>query len=345
MSYCHLTSYGINFNNGFGPYPAAAIQGAVDAASCLTSSCIPTCNATSGLSASNISTTSATLNWTTVSEASSYNIQYRPTGSSTWSNTTSTTNSKAVTGLTLNTQYEFQVQTVCSFGSSSYTASAIFTTLTAACSDPYEPNNAKNKAVAISLNTNVSALISSSTDKDWFSFANSSTQKNIKVTLSNLPDDYDLELYNPNGTKVATSENANTESEEILYNTTTVGIYKVKVLGYGGVFSTTQCYLLLATTSGTPFKTAAADITAASMNVFPNPSAGNITVQYNSTTDASVNMLVFDVTGKVMHTEIKAVNAGVNTFDLNLQSFNGGIYFMQIINGSDVTRSKFIIEK
>lgn len=35
MSYCHLTGYGINFVNGFGPYPKAAIIGAVDAAGCL----------------------------------------------------------------------------------------------------------------------------------------------------------------------------------------------------------------------------------------------------------------------------------------------------------------------
>jgi hypothetical protein len=39
MSYCHLTSNGINFNNGFGTYPGNAIRGAVDAASCMTSSC------------------------------------------------------------------------------------------------------------------------------------------------------------------------------------------------------------------------------------------------------------------------------------------------------------------
>ncbi|MBC8046866.1 MAG: T9SS type A sorting domain-containing protein [Fimbriimonadaceae bacterium] len=35
MSYCHLTGYGINFNNGFGPYPTDAIIDAVEAAACL----------------------------------------------------------------------------------------------------------------------------------------------------------------------------------------------------------------------------------------------------------------------------------------------------------------------
>jgi len=42
------------------------------------------CGTPSGLSATDITTTTATLNWTAVSGASSYNIQYRPTGTSTF---------------------------------------------------------------------------------------------------------------------------------------------------------------------------------------------------------------------------------------------------------------------
>lgn len=41
MSYCQLTAFGINFNKGFGPLPGDAIRSAVDASSCLGSSCVP----------------------------------------------------------------------------------------------------------------------------------------------------------------------------------------------------------------------------------------------------------------------------------------------------------------
>lgn len=42
MSYCHLTSAGINFNNGFGPQPGALIQDRFDNASCVTGvNCVP----------------------------------------------------------------------------------------------------------------------------------------------------------------------------------------------------------------------------------------------------------------------------------------------------------------
>lgn len=37
MSYCHLTGYGINFNNGFGPQPGDAIRNTISAAGCVTS--------------------------------------------------------------------------------------------------------------------------------------------------------------------------------------------------------------------------------------------------------------------------------------------------------------------
>ncbi len=40
MSYCHLTSNGINFNNGFGTQPGNLIRNRVNAASCLTA-CTP----------------------------------------------------------------------------------------------------------------------------------------------------------------------------------------------------------------------------------------------------------------------------------------------------------------
>lgn len=42
MSYCHLTSYGINFNNGFGPQPGDKIRSKVQNASCL-APCPNTC--------------------------------------------------------------------------------------------------------------------------------------------------------------------------------------------------------------------------------------------------------------------------------------------------------------
>jgi hypothetical protein len=42
-----------------------------------------------------------------------YNVRYRKLGTSTWSNASCGTNSLYITGLTKNTQYEFQVENIC----------------------------------------------------------------------------------------------------------------------------------------------------------------------------------------------------------------------------------------
>ncbi|MGB3076105.1 MAG: M12 family metallo-peptidase [Chitinophagales bacterium] len=219
MSYCHLTSYGINFTKGFGPLPSAAIQGAVDAVGCLSSGCTGPCVIPYGLSASSITGSSATLNWSSASGANSYNIQYRATGSVTWISTTSAVTSLALSGLTAGTQYEFQIQSVCTAGSSAYSASVTFITSAPACADNYEPNETKNTAKAITANTVVYGLLNTSTDIDFFSFSNTSAQKNIKVTLTTLPANYDLDFYDPSGTKILASKYTGTTSEIITYNT------------------------------------------------------------------------------------------------------------------------------
>ncbi|MDB5282258.1 MAG: Peptidase family protein [Bacteroidota bacterium] len=101
---------------------------AFTASSTFTTSAIPACNVPSGLSTSAITTTSAAFNWGAVSGATSYGIQYRKTGTTTWSTGTATAASFSVTGLTAATSYEWQVKTVCSSGSSAFTASTTFTT-------------------------------------------------------------------------------------------------------------------------------------------------------------------------------------------------------------------------
>jgi hypothetical protein len=106
-------------------------------------------------------------------------------------------------------------------------------------------NNSSSTPAAATIGSNILSQISSTTDKDWWSFANTSTNKNIKITLTTLPGDYDIKLYNPSGTNVKTSELGGTSSETIIYNNGPVGTYKIQVYGYNGAFSTTQCYTML----------------------------------------------------------------------------------------------------
>lgn len=88
----------------------------------------PTCNIPSGLSTSNITTTSASLSWAAATGAASYGIRYRIAGG-TWVTTSSSSTSKSLSGLTADTNYEFQVKSICSGQESAYSATSTFRTL------------------------------------------------------------------------------------------------------------------------------------------------------------------------------------------------------------------------
>ncbi|WP_157494063.1 GEVED domain-containing protein [Fulvivirga imtechensis] len=88
------------------------------------------CNATTptGLGASNVGSSSATLSWSAVAGAS-YDVRYRQTGTTTWTTVSVSGTSTNLTGLTALTQYEAQVRSKCSDGSTStYSSSTTFTT-------------------------------------------------------------------------------------------------------------------------------------------------------------------------------------------------------------------------
>jgi hypothetical protein len=121
MSYCHLTGNGINFNNGFGKAPGDRIRNKVLNASCVPQSgVIP-----SGLTTTNITSTSCTLSWLPVPGATHYTLQYKLTSAGNWTTAgPSTAPTFNLTNLTAASAYQWQVKTDCS----NYSATSSFTT-------------------------------------------------------------------------------------------------------------------------------------------------------------------------------------------------------------------------
>ncbi len=141
-----------------------------------------TCNAPTGLTSSSISSTGATVSWNAASGASSYNLQYKATSASTWTTVSvSGSTSKALTGLTAGTSYNFQVQTVCSSGSSGYSTAATFTT-TGSCGTPASmasssvtTNSATISWGAVSGATTYNLQYKTSSGSTWTTVSTSST--------------------------------------------------------------------------------------------------------------------------------------------------------------------------
>jgi len=79
------------------------------------------CALTSNLAVTNITTTSADLSWDAVNNGSDYNIQYRSTvpAGGAWTTINNVSSPYTLTGLSPNTDYEFDIQSNCTNGSSS----------------------------------------------------------------------------------------------------------------------------------------------------------------------------------------------------------------------------------
>lgn len=320
------------------------------------------CGTPGGLSATNITQTSATLAWGAVGGATSYNLQWKATAGSTWTTVTGISGTSYNLGsLSAGTSYDYQVQAVCGGTSGSYSAASSFTTQSGGgggCADAYEPNNSRSTAKVIPTNQSFDAQIASSTDNDWYRFSNTSTQRRIKIDLTNLPADYDLKLYRSN-TYLAVSQNSGTASEQIIYNTTTVSSsYYAYVYGYAGANSNTQCYTLQVSLSATNWRTDGTTTDGdvqeleipvifenAEFGMFPNPASDQLTVEVPMEADADVAVSIMDPAGRVAVQQHKMLTKGDNRMNLDLGKLPSGVYFVQVRNGEMSGTRKLVVNK
>lgn len=327
--------------------------------------CVPpsgggSCGTPSGLASSNVTSSSATVSWSAVSGATSYNLQYKLSSSSTWTTVSTSSTSYGLTGLAASSTYNYQVQAVCSGGSSAYSTAANFTTQSSGggggCSDTWETNNNKNTAKTIPVNTEITALIGSTTDNDWYKFTNTSSQRNVKIEMYNLPFDYDVRLYRGN-TQVGISQNGGTASELIIYNNTqSATTYYVRAYGYNGAYSTTQCYNLKASISGSSWRTDGSDIEEeleltpvdADEMVFlmyPNPtSAEEVNLELMSNHEGPVTVTVMDLSGKVVSRVNEKVYTGAPV-TLDVSHLSTGMFLVRMDNGAQTATQKLIIQR
>ena len=318
------------------------------------------CGTPAGLSTTLIANTSATLNWGAVSGAASYKVQYRVSGGTTWTAATTTATTYNVTGLTAATTYEWQVQTVCSASSSTFTLSTTFTTTggtTTTCTDIYESNNTAATAKVPAVNTNLTGFITPSTDVDWFKFTTTAPNTYVKVDLTNLPADYDVALYQSNGTtRLGISQSNGTTNEQIKYSATKAATYYVKVYGYGGANSASSCYTLRVSTGATAFKLAdeadavdsgKPDVTEvqSALKLYPNPAQDNLNVEFISNSSVTARVVVYNIMGQRVLLNETQTTEGVNTLSLNISMLGKGNYIFEIESNGEVQRQRFVIAK
>ena len=301
------------------------------------------CSSPGGLTASAITNTSATIAWTAVSGAVSYDVDYKAATSATWINaaTATTATSVGLTGLTLGTTYDYRVRTNCASSSSAYSAAQFTTTGTTTCASTLDnsTNGTISGAATIPFNTNVTGLISPTGDIDNYKFV-ITTGGTITITLGTLPGDYDLKLLNSSGTQLAISQAGGTSSETI-NRTMTPGTYYAQVYGYNGANSATTCYTLRVQL-GTASRMATDPVTTSvqKVDVFPNPANNVVNLNLSGFTGKS-DVSLFDVNGRVVLTRLVST---VNS-QLDVSGLPSGIYMLRIKNGGKEVHMTKIIKK
>ena len=224
---------------------------------------------------------------------------------------------------------------------------------TGTCVDNYEPNDSKANAAVIAAGATIQAKIGSATDIDWFSVKTTNSKKNIKIDLTNLAANYDMEVYYGN-TLAGASNNSGTQNEQVIHNETRRRTYFIKVFGVAGANSG-DCYDLTTTISSSnlrgtkvdlePLTQAEIDQLNLRFNMAPNPASNKVRLMFNADEDSDLNINILDSRGKVLINEQRAIESGEAMVSLDTRSLVSGLYFVSVTNGKAVNTKKLIIVK
>ncbi|MCW3089938.1 MAG: Fibronectin type domain protein, partial [Ferruginibacter sp.] len=310
----------------------------------------PTCGNPGGLVTSAITQTAATVSWTAVSGAISYDVDYKAASSSTWINAASATTSVSVnlTGLTANTLYDWRVKATCAGGTGIYSQAQFTTTGTSsACPGTYDvsTNGTAAGAATIPLNNDVNGLMNVRGDDDYYKFT-IATDGTITLSLTTLPADYQLALLNSGGTVLQSSTNSGTTSETI-NRTVVAGTYYARIYPRNnGAFDANNCYTLKVQ-AGTATRNAGTDVQYVrnQLRISPNPVGSTANLAFNAETSGNAAVSVISQTGSVVLTRMLAVDEGENIRKLNIGNLANGVYFIKVQKGSVIRMAKLVIIK
>ena len=316
----------------------------------------PCTNIPTNLSVSAITATNASVNWSAAAGAVSYKLQYRKSNATTWTVIgTIFSTTFDLTNLSASTPYDVQVAAVCGTNStSSFSTQKSFVTITPTptCTDKFEDNNTKANAKVLITNTAISANIASTSDNDWFKFSNSAAQRYIKLTLSNIPTEYQMRLFDSSGILIAEATSSSAIAKTIKWNNGKVGSFHVQIFTKNGVFSTKNCYELKIETSANAFKYNTREITdyqALSnnfdVNITPNPVQEYAKISVSADKNFALEFTMFDLTGKITKTDKFSVEADNNSFFLATDEVQNGIYFLRFQYEDKVITKKIIVQK
>jgi len=81
------------------------------------------------------------------------------------------------------------------------------------------------------------------------------------------------------------------------------------------------------------------------LSVYPNPATTNATVSFSLNNEASVNINVTDLSGKVVYTNALGTVNGTQSVNVNTDALNSGVYMVNVSVDGNVSTQKLVIRK
>ncbi|MBK6484075.1 MAG: fibronectin type III domain-containing protein [Chitinophagaceae bacterium] len=269
-----------------------------------------------GLSAFNVTSCSATLNWQSIAGISEYKVRYRITGSSGWSSpiTIGNATTYAFSGLLPNTAYDLSVASKCS-GSSTISNYATISTTTLKCTTP--------------INITAANITASSALISWTGLCS--------------PTSYKVN-YRPLGGSFTTV--TSTTSPKTINGLTPSTTYEYQVKAVCG--GDDSQYSVVQNFTTNPLKDQEVKESYESNNIliYPNPTTGNFVLSFSNPKKELVKVNLLNVLGQSLqriHEEHPASIQFIKEIDGN--NLPAGIYYVEVMIGVRTTTEKLVIER
>lgn len=300
------------------------------------------------LTISEVGKYSMKIKWDRAFLAKQYYIEYKKDidDGLPWVAISTTEDSVVLNNLSQGTQYKIRIKTICHLGGESEFLYEFQKTL-GGCIDVYEPNNTPPQSTYLGNNNQVSGLIPVVSDVDYFQFVSPGSSSIINISLTDLPADYDVWLYDQLGNKLASSLNLGLKEELITYNSNYAGMYRVKVAPTGNQYNPNECYKLKYWTTPARLMNPSSGNSidnANTISLYPNPNNGQFVLQYKAEIAKNSEINIIDVYGKLVKLLNLSLNEGLNTIDIDLGNLSNGVYFLTTKDDINL-KQKFIISK
>jgi len=204
--------------------------------------------------------------------------------------------------------------------------------------DIFEPNESITEAAPLpSVGVLKNASVCPAGDEDWYSFVVHANHPHIRIQLTEMRADFDLQLFDVNGYLIAYSHDIGTELESIDYNYIMPNTYYLRVFGKSDA-SYPEGYHLRLLRHNIPFTlvpnknigNALANEVSIPFTLYPNPATQHCSLRFESAPTQPISIQLFDVYGRSVY----QTQTSQTTTILDLHALAKGLYEVEVQTGN-----------